>query len=196
MHRVELLVFGFVFAPKVPSMGSLGREPEVLWDPYHFSLWRRLFGVGGKAGVCGFAAWGNFVGGLPPFRWPLPWPLPIAALLGRGIRSALLRGGILLAACRHCVGLSPGPSPSLRFWRGEFGRLCLLVGFCVRVGCEPRDRMKTFLQNRIFQAEVCIHAHAHSALTRRACGPRRAAGRQKSREIVNLLPSFTPPGHT
>ncbi len=133
MHRVELLVFGFVFAPKVPSMGSLGREPEVLWDPYHFSLWRRLFGVGGKAGVCGFAAWGNFVGGLPPFRWPLPWPLPIAALLGRGIRSALLRGGILLAACRHYVGLSPGPSPSLRFWGGEFGRLCCVGEFWWRL---------------------------------------------------------------
>ena len=109
-----------------------------------------------------------------------------------GLRLCCGRG-ILLAACRHFVGLSPGPSPSLRFWGGEFGRLCLLVGFCVRVGCEPRDRMKTFLQNRIFQAEVCIHAHAHSALTRRACGPRRDAGRQKSREIVILLSSFTPP---
>ncbi len=42
-----------------------------------------------QSGGCGFAAWGNFVGGLPPFRWPLPWPLPIAALLGRGNRLAL-----------------------------------------------------------------------------------------------------------
>ncbi len=89
---------GFVFAPKVPALGSLWRlcreavALEVGWAPPFFSFWRRPLAVGGKAGDCGFAAWGDFVGGLPPFRWPLPWPLPIASLLGRGIELDFGRG--------------------------------------------------------------------------------------------------------
>ncbi len=45
------LPVGFVFAPKVPTIGSLGREPEVGWSPTVYSLWRRPLAVGAKAAV-------------------------------------------------------------------------------------------------------------------------------------------------
>ncbi len=52
--------------------------------------------------------------------------------------------GLLVAACRLFCGLSPGPSPSLRFWGGVgswllergIGRLCRLGG----VGVSPKRR--------------------------------------------------------
>ncbi len=60
------------------------------------------------------------------------WVVPIVyslwrrppAVGGKAGMGGFAAWGILLAALRHFVGLSPGPSPSLRFWGGVIVWLC------------------------------------------------------------------------
>ncbi len=115
-------------------MGSLGREPEVGWFPPFFSLWRRPLAVGAKAGGCGFAAWGIFVGGLPPFLSPHPLPLLHSLLIrdfkghGEGEIGRLCLPTWVLFSRRRCrLWVASGGSPRLggshRFFRFVGDRL-------------------------------------------------------------------------
>ncbi len=73
----------WVFAPKVPSVGSRGRKPVVGWPPHQFPLLRRALAVGAKAEI----------GALPCHCWVFCWRL-----------AAIFCG---LSPC------APSPSPSL-----------------------------------------------------------------------------------
>ena len=75
---------GFVFAPKVPSVGSLGREPEVEVRPTVFSLWRRLFGSAAKRGLVALLR-GLYCWGIWRRRRVVDSPVPISGRARDGL---------------------------------------------------------------------------------------------------------------
>ncbi len=69
---------------------------------------------GPRAAVCREAI-APEVGWFPTFFFALAATVWVG---GKACGCGFVGGGILLAALRHFVGLSPGPSPSLRLWGG------------------------------------------------------------------------------
>ena len=88
---IHCWLYALLFAPKVPYVGSIGREPEVGGFPILFALAVTACGRR-QGGVGGFAAGGIFCGGLPPFRWPLPDP-PHRFAFGEGVLQLVVTFG-------------------------------------------------------------------------------------------------------
>jgi hypothetical protein len=105
--------------------------------PTVFSLCRRLFGVGGKAGFVALLRWGIFVGGWPPFlmnRPEIAFQVKVASWM-RFVFLLAERGGAQALGMHHIPARAAG-----RHWAAS--GFCFVEGGTERRTCRSLSRFR------------------------------------------------------